>query len=88
MPKYTVGLWGCTRKVNAVTTPKLQPPPLIPKNRSEFSDSLAPRMSPLAVTTVTLTGTCKSVQISRLIEVKTYLDDVIDGKAVSRGEPP
>lgn len=74
--------------MNAVTTPKLQPPPLIPKNRSEFFDSLATRMSPLAVTTVTLTGTCQSVQILGLIEVKTYLDNVIDSQAVTRGEPP
>jgi hypothetical protein len=47
----TVGPTGCSRYSNAVTTPKLPPPPRSPQNRSGSSRSLARSSSPSAVTT-------------------------------------
>ena len=45
------GPTGCRRYSNAVTTPKLPPPPRRPQSRSGFSSSLARTTAPSAVTT-------------------------------------
>ena len=47
----TCGPTGCSRYSNAVTTPKLPPPPRSAQNRSGFSSALARTSSPSAVTT-------------------------------------
>jgi hypothetical protein len=85
MPKYTVGLWGCTRKgydaeiaASASDTEKQ----IRVLRLARYDDVM------IGCNYMTITGTCQSIQISRQIEVKTYLDDVIDSQAVSRGKPP
>src|SRR5919204_671168 len=51
MPPVIVGPTACSRYSNAVTTPKLPPPPRSPQNRSLFSSALAVSTRPSAVTT-------------------------------------
>ena len=51
-PEKTVGRCGCNLRTNSVQTPKLEPPPRIPQNNSEFSVSLRVSVLPSAVTRV------------------------------------
>ena len=52
LPAKIVRRCGCNLRTNSVQTPKFEPPPRMAQNKSGFSDLLAVRVVPFAVTTV------------------------------------